>query len=139
MSYCKLTICFEKPFWIGLVETEDDAGRYQVAKHTFGPEPTDPEVAEFIHDHWNDLRFTNQLQVEKVGGKKISHKRMRRIIAEEVAANARSGTKAQQAIAEARDAHKLQARKESKEQREEQQRVRFEQKQAKRKQKHRGH
>ncbi len=32
MSLCKLTVRFEEPFWIGLVECEDGDG-YSVAKH----------------------------------------------------------------------------------------------------------
>ena len=50
MSLCKLTVRFEEPFWVGLVETEDGDG-YSVAKHVFGAEPTTPEVFDFIRDH----------------------------------------------------------------------------------------
>ena len=139
MNSCKLTICFERPFWIGLVEVEDGSGLYQVAKHIFGPEPTDPEVGEFIREHWNSLRFTSELQVEKVGGKKINHKRMQRIIAKEIAANARRGTKAQQALSIDQESRKVENKKVSKAQRETEQQERFEQRQEKRKQKHRGH
>ena len=139
MSMCKLTICFEDPFWIGLVETEDD-GAYRVARHVFGPEPSDPEVEQFIHDEWRNLRFTADLQVEKIGGtKKINPKRLRRIIEKEIAANARRGTKAQQALAEAREANKVERKAQSKAAREAEERVRYQQKQAKKKQKHKGH
>lgn len=139
MHYCKMTICFEAPFWIALIETEDPSGNYRVAKHTFGPEPSDPEVGAFIHDHRNELRFTAELQVEKVGGKKINHKRMQRIIAKEIAANVRSGTKAQQALAEEREATALERKQISKEQHEAQKQAKFDQRSEKRKQKHRGH
>lgn len=138
MSYCKLTICFEKPFWIGLVETEDESG-YQVAKHVFGPEPTDPEVGEFIRDNWEELRFTEGLQVEKTEGKKINHKRMQRIIAKEIAAHARKGTKAQQALAEQREVNKVEKQQRSKAQREAEKQERYTKRTEKRKQKHRGH
>lgn len=139
MSYCKLTICFEAPFWIGLVESEDDEGNYQAAKHVFGSEPTDPEVGMFIHDHWSELRFTDRLQVEKAGGRKISHKRMQRIIEKEIATHAQRGTKAQQAIAEGREADKVERKQRSKEAKEAESRANFEQRAEKRKQKHRGH
>lgn len=138
MSYCKLTICFEKPFWIGLVEVEDESG-YQVAKHVFGSEPSDPEVGEFIREHWRELRFTDELQVEKTEGKKINHKRMQRIIAKEIAAHARKGTKAQQALAEQRETNKSERKKKSKAEREAEQKERFAKRTEKRKQKHRGH
>lgn len=138
MSLCKLTICFENPFWIGLVETEDD-GAYRVARHVFGPEPTQPEVEQFIADHWNELKFTADLQVEKRGGQKINPKRMRRIIEREIAVNARRGTKAQQAIAEDREAYKSERKAETKAQKKAAEQAAFAQRCAKRKQKHRGH
>ena len=59
---CKLTICFDDPFWVALVETEEN-GQYRVARHVFGPEPTDPQIEEFIHDNWRTLHFTDALQV----------------------------------------------------------------------------
>lgn len=138
MSYCKLTICYDSPFWIGLIETEDD-GSYQVARHVFGPEPTDPEIELFIHDNWNELKFTEGLLIEKTEGKKINHKRMQRIIKKEIAAHARKGTKAQQALSEQREAHKVEKKERSKAQREAEKQERFEKRSAKRKQKHRGH
>ncbi|MCI1664746.1 MAG: YjdF family protein [Atopobiaceae bacterium] len=138
MSMCKLTICFEDPFWVGLVETEDD-GTYNVARHVFGAEPTQPEVEEFVAQHWNDLRFTADLMVEKRGGHKINPKRMRRIIEREVAANARRGTKAQQAIAEDREANKAERAAESKAQCEAREKAAYEQRRAKAKARHRGH
>lgn len=139
MSYCKLTICFEAPFWIGLAESEDDNGGYQVARHVFGPEPSDPDIGVFIHEHWNELHFTSQLQVQKTSGKKMNHKRMQRVIAKEVAANARRGTKAQQALSEERVANKAERQQRSKEAKEAEAEARFDQRTEKRKQKHRGH
>ncbi|MCH4184167.1 MAG: YjdF family protein [Eggerthellaceae bacterium] len=139
MSYCTLTICFEAPFWVGVVESEDDEGRYRVAKHTFGSEPTDPEVGVFIHEQWNELHFTDELQVRKSGGTKISYKRMQRMIAKEVASHARRGTKAQQALAEARDVASTERKHRSAAVKREKQEERFLQRTDKRKRKHRGH
>ena len=42
-----LTVTFEAPFWIGLYERESD-GAYEVCKITFGAEPKDYEVYEFL-------------------------------------------------------------------------------------------
>lgn len=70
-SSCKLTICFEDPFWVELVEVEE-GDVYRVARHVFGPEPTLPDIEAFIRAHWRELRFTADLQVEKKGGKKIN-------------------------------------------------------------------
>ncbi|RGC77747.1 DUF2992 family protein [Lachnospiraceae bacterium AM25-17] len=42
-----LTILFENPFWIGLYE-RTDGDKYEVCKITFGAEPKDYEVIEFL-------------------------------------------------------------------------------------------
>ena len=99
MSLCKLTVRFEEPFWVGLVECED-GGSYSVAKHVFGAEPTTPEVFDFIRDHWNDLRFTHEVQVEAKESKRINPKRLRRMIEKEMRSDAWRGTKAQQTLSE---------------------------------------
>ena len=137
-SLCKLTICFEDPFWIALAECEHN-GTYQVARHVFGPEPSEPEIEEFVRSNWKRLKFTAELQVEKREGKKVNPKRMRRIIEKEMAACATKGTKAQQALAEQREANKLERKTKSKAERDAEKQRRFEQRAAKRKEKHRGH
>lgn len=141
MNMCKLTICFEEPFWVGIVETEVD-DTYKVARHVFGAEPTTPEVEDFIINNWETLKFSPELIVEKREGKKINPKRLRRIIEKEISASSqttRRGTKAQQILAEQRELNKLGQKTKNKQQREAEAQVRFEQKQAKRKEKHRGH
>lgn len=141
MNLCKLTICFEDPFWIGLVETQVDEV-YNVARHVFGAEPTMPEIEDFIVNNWHTLKFGPELIVEKHEGKKINPKRLRRIIEKEIAASShatRRGTKAQQALAEQRELTKTEQQKLNKQQRDAQAQARFEQKQTKRKEKHKGH
>lgn len=141
MNMCKLTICFEDPFWVGIVETQNEDA-YNVARHIFGAEPTTPEVEEFILSNWQTLKFSPELIVEKREGKRINPKRLRRIIEKEIAASAqltRRGTKAQQALAEQRGAFKAARKCQSKEEKLAEQKFRFAQKQAKHKAKHRGH
>ncbi|MDE7157454.1 MAG: YjdF family protein [Lachnospiraceae bacterium] len=46
-SKSSLTILFENPFWIGLYE-RIDGDRYEVCKSTFGAEPKDYEVYDFL-------------------------------------------------------------------------------------------
>lgn len=143
MSRCssKLTICFEDPFWIALIELEDN-GSYSVARHVFGPEPSQPEVEAFVASNWNRLRFTEEVEVEKIGGssdKRINPKRLRRIIEKEMAQCPTRGTKAQQALAEQREAAAQERKASAKQRKEELKDERFRQKQAKRKEKHRGH
>lgn len=64
---------------------------------------------------------------------------MRRIIEKEMARNATHGTKAQQALAEQREANKVERKALSKAERDAERERRFQQRSAKRKEKHRGH
>lgn len=43
----KLTVFFEGPFWIGIVENTVH-GRLKACRHVFGAEPKDAEVLEFV-------------------------------------------------------------------------------------------
>lgn len=58
---CSLTIMFEAPLWIGLYERYDH-GQYEVCKITFGAEPKDYEVYEFILKNWNKLKFSPPIE-----------------------------------------------------------------------------
>lgn len=58
-----LTILFEAPFWIGLYERTDN-GKYEVCKITFGSEPKDYEVYEFLLKNWHKLKFSPPIQTE---------------------------------------------------------------------------
>ena len=48
MTTGSLTVLFENPFWIGLLEMINQQG-LRACKVTFGAEPTDKEVMEFIN------------------------------------------------------------------------------------------
>ena len=47
----KLTVYFEEPFWVGVFERIED-GKLFVAKVTFGAEPKDYEVHEYIPKYY---------------------------------------------------------------------------------------
>lgn len=53
----KLTVFFEGPFWVGIFERMSE-GRLSVCKVTFGAEPKDGEVLEFILGHYHELKFS---------------------------------------------------------------------------------
>ncbi len=44
---CKLIVYFAEPFWVGVFERICD-GKLSVAKVTFGAEPKDYDIQEFI-------------------------------------------------------------------------------------------
>ena len=104
----------------------------------FGAEPTTPEVLRFVCDKWRELRFTDGIQVQVEQAKRVNPKRLRRMIEKEIRSSARRGTKAQQALAEQREAAKGESEALSRARREERRRERFAKKTEKRKQKHRG-
>ena len=137
MSMSKLTVRFEDPFWVGIIEVEDK-GDYRVARHVFGAEPTTPEVLRFVCDEWRELRFTDGIQIQVEQAKRVNPKRLRRMIEKEIRSSARRGTKAQQALAEQHEAAKEAGEAFSLAHREEQRRERFAKKTEKRERKHRG-
>lgn len=53
----KLTVFFEEPFWVGVFEKIED-GKLSVAKTTFGAEPKDYEVYEFVLKYYYCLQFS---------------------------------------------------------------------------------
>ena len=53
----KLTIFFEEPFWVGIFERIED-GKLSAVKVTFGAEPKDCEVQEYIQKWYFSLKFS---------------------------------------------------------------------------------
>ena len=53
----KLTVYFEEPFWVGVFGRIED-GKLSVAKVTFGAEPKDYEVQEYIQKCYSRLKFS---------------------------------------------------------------------------------
>ena len=92
----KLTILFEDPFWIGLYE-RIYKNKLEVCKITFGKEPTDGEVYEFMLKNWKKLRFSPPVKGVKPVKEKINPKRMQREI-NKAQKNTEIGTKSQQAL-----------------------------------------
>lgn len=133
---CSLTIMFEAPFWIGLYERYDD-GNYEVCKITFGAEPKDYEVHEFLLRNWRKLKFSPPIKSEKIEGRKINPKRMQREISGQLQER-EMGTKAQQALKLQHEQNKLERKTKSREQKEAEKERQYALRQEKKKAKHRG-
>lgn len=133
----KLTVLFEDPFWIGLYERED-SGRYEVCKITFGAEPKDYELYDFMLKNWNRLRFSTPVKSTAISEKRINPKRMQRLIKKQVDSTG-IGTKAQNALKLQQEQGKAKRVSISREQREAELEKQFELRQEKRREKHRGH
>ena len=72
----KLTVFFEEPFWVGIFERIED-GKLSVAKVTFGAEPKDYEVQEYIQKCYFSLKFSSVVETV-VKDIKRNPKRMQR-------------------------------------------------------------
>lgn len=131
-----LTVYFDEPFWVGVFE-RIDGGKLPVCKVTFGAEPKDFEVHDFILRHYTELSFSPALAVE-VRQAADNPKRRSRSAAKQMAQSG-VGTKSQQALQMQREAMKTERRAVSREQKEAEAQRRFDLKQEKRKEKHKGH
>lgn len=134
----KLTIYFDGSFWCGLVEAETD-GHYQAIRYVFGPEPKDADVFEFIAKGLPHLlEQSGTVSAKQKSEKKMSPKRMQRLINREKQQPVVS-TKAQLAISELRDQAKTVNKVLKRQRKAEYAEARFQQKQAKKREKHKGH
>ncbi|MBU5439824.1 YjdF family protein [Tissierella sp. MSJ-40] len=132
----KLTVFFDEPFWVGVYEREFDC-KYEVCKITFGAEPKDYEVYDFMLKNYDKLRFSPSLGASMLAKKRINPKRIQREINKQLQ-NTGIGTKAQQALKLQQEQGKLERKSRSREQREAEKERQFQLRQEKRKKKHKG-
>lgn len=136
VDQCTITVYFEDPFWVGLYERRELEG-YQACKFTFGAEPKDHEVYQFLLCRWGKLEFSPFLSPGKKPEKHPNPKRARRQSRQSMA-EAPMGTKAQEALKLQRSAGKSAARERSRQEREAEDERMFQLRQEKKRQKHRG-
>ncbi len=132
----RLTVFFEDPFWVGTFELEED-GKLSVCKVTFGAEPKDFEIRDFILTEYFHLRFSPE--VTAVTNEKLVNPKRRQREVKRHLADCGIGTKAQQALKLLQEQNKLERKVKSKEQKLAEAERQFELKQQKRKEKRRGH
>ena len=132
----KLTVYFEEPFWIGVFERIED-GKLSVAKVTFGAEPKDYEVQEYIQKHYASLKFSPAVDAV-VKDIKRNPKRMQREARRQMQETG-IGTKSQQALKLQQEQYKQEHKIRSKEKKEAEKLRMFELKQQKKREKHKGH
>ena len=104
---------------------------------TFGAEPKDYEVQEFINRHYYLLQFSPTIKTDVKDVKK-NPKRAQRDAKKQIAENG-IGTKSQQALKLQQEQNKLVRKERSKKEREAESDRLFELKQQKKKEKHKGH
>ncbi|WP_333652127.1 YjdF family protein [Lacrimispora sp.] len=131
----KLTVFFQEPFWIGVFERMSE-GRLSVCKVTFGAEPKDYEVHDFVLKNYYRLRFSLDV-VTDVKEVCRNPKRVQREVHKQVQ-NVGIGTKSQLALKLQQDQMKTERKILNREQRESEKQRHFELRQQKKKEKHRG-
>lgn len=134
-SMVRLTVFFESPFWVGVFERIND-GKLSVCKVTFGAEPKDYEIWDFILKTYGRLRFSPSVDAA-VRKEAVNPKRIQRE-AHKLTACTGIGTKSQQALQLQREENKRERKTVSREMREIEKERQFSQRQQKRKEKHRG-
>ena len=132
----KLTVYFEEPFWIGVFERIED-GKLSVANVTFGAEPKDYEVQEYIRKYYSSLKFSPAVDTV-VKDIKRNPKRMQREAKKQMQETG-IGTKSQQALKLQQEQNKQERKVRSREKKEADELRMFELKQQKKREKHRGH
>jgi len=135
MVYGKLTVFFDEPFWVGVFERIDNK-KLSVCKVTFGAEPKDCEVFQFIMKNYSKLKFSPSIKTA-VKTETENPKRIQREIKKQISQKG-IGTKSQQALKQQFEENKLEHKAISKEQRDAEAKRKFELKTQKRKEKHRG-
>ena len=131
----KLTVFFEEPFWVGVFERVAD-GKLSVCKVTFGAEPKDYEIYDFVLKNYYRLRFSPAVAADvKEAG--CNPKRVQREARKQVQ-NTGIGTKSQQALKLQQEQLKTERKIVNRVQREAEKQRQFELKQQKKKEKHRG-
>ena len=137
MSTSSLTVLFEDPFWIGLFEMTDHEGLH-VCKVTFGAEPTEKEVMEFIDKKWNQLQFSQAIDVAPTTEIRKNPKRQLREAKKQMQSQG-IGTKSQQALKLQQEQNKMEWKQRSKAERDAEKQRQFDLRQAKKKERHKGH
>ena len=131
----KLTVFFEDPFWVGAFEHIENE-KLSVAKVTFGAEPKEYDIQEYIQKCYYGLQFSPAVEVA-VAEKHINPKRMQREVKKQMS-NTGIVTKSQQALNLQHEQYKTEHKKKNREQKQAEEQRLFELRQQKKKEKHRG-
>lgn len=140
MAIVKATIFYDKRFWVGTFERTDKEG-YAVAKHIFGAEPSDVEVQEFVLHHYHELKFGNAknitIEIQRMNPKRVQREVRREM--EKFKESSRPSTIAQDYMREELEKNKKVKKAVSSAEKKAHTEEQFAIKQAKKKEKHRGH
>ena len=132
----QLTVYFEGPFWVGVFERMIQ-NRLSVCKVTFGAEPKDYDIQDFILKSMNHLKFSHNLEFQQKV-RATNPKRIQRIAIKQTEEKG-IGTKSQQALNLQHEEIRTERKHFGREEKDAKIQRLFDLKQQKRKEKHRGH
>ena len=130
-----LTVFFDEPFWVGIFERCEN-GRLSVCKVTFGAEPKEQEIYEFVHKHFTELRFSQEVDIKQ--RKTADNPKRRQRNARKQMEHSGVGTKSQMALQMQLEQNKLERKVKTREQKLAEKQKLFELKQQKKREKHKG-
>ena len=131
----KLIIFFEDPFWVGVFQRVSE-GELTACKVTFGGQPRDQEIYQFVLDHYAALRYSPGVAAEQKPQAKNPKRRQRQVRKETRPTG--TGTKSQQALQLQREAGKESRKAAARENQEAEKERRFALRQEKKREKRRG-
>lgn len=132
----RLTVYYADPFWVGVYEREC-GGWYEVGKLTFGAEPSDSEIYELLLHTERRLTFSPPIRATLRDDTRNPKRKQRQ--ARQLVGQRGIGTKAQQALAAARETRKTERQSQKRTDKKQQAAAKFAQAQHKRREKHKGH
>lgn len=130
-----LKVVFEDPFWVGVFERMEK-GKLCVAKVTFGAEPKEGEVYDYLLKHYRELTFSPAVEVKVKSNADNPKRKMRE--ARRATGTQGVGTKSQQAMKLMQEQNKVERKERTKEEREAEMQRKYELGREKKKQKHKG-
>lgn len=130
------TVFFDGQFWVGVFENVTGE-KLSVCKVTFGAEPKNSEIYDFVLGQYSRLKFSPEVTVTVGVGSK-NPKRLQREARKQMQIVS-IGTKSQQALKLQQESMKTQRYNIRKENREKEKQYQFEIRQQKKKAKHKGH
>ena len=131
----KTDVFFKDPFWVGVFERIED-GKLSVSKVTFGAEPKDYEVWEYVLKHYCELEFSPA--VETVTKRTADNPKRRQRNARKQLQQTGVGTKSQKALQLQLEQNKQEQKVRNRAQKQAETERKFALRQQKKKEKHRG-
>lgn len=138
MNQCTsvLTVFFDEPFWVGVYERTEN-GKLEVCRVVFGAEPKDYTVYEYFLSNYTKLTFSPPVEMSNQIYAHPNPKRAQRAISKTLTQQGVS-TKAQQTIKLQQEQGKFERKSRHKKCLEEEKQRRFDLRQEKKHEKHRG-